>query len=102
MNVDLMGLMGPQGAGGARAPGGGIGPVRGAGGFGDLLLQNLAEVNRLQEDATRATEDLLAGRRDDIESVVAQTQRADTAFRLLLAVRNKLMEAYEELKQIRA
>jgi len=104
MNVDPAGLLGPGGAGGiggAKLPGGGIGPVKGSSGFGELLLQNLAKTNKLQEDATHATEDLLAGRRDDVETVLMQTQKADAAFRMMLAVRNKLMEAYEEIKQIR-
>lgn len=104
MRVDLTGLLGPGGTGsvnGTQLPGGGIGPVKGSSGFGDLLMENLAKVNKLQEDATHGSEDLLAGRRDDVETVLMQTQKADAAFRMLLAVRNKLMEAYEEIKQIR-
>lgn len=69
--------------------------------FKDVLLQNLGEVNKLQQDATRAIEDLQTGKRDDLEGVLLATQQADSAFRALLAVRNKMMEAYEEVKQIR-
>ena len=46
-------------------------------------------------------EDLAAGRRNDVESVIIATQKADTAFRMLLQVRNKMMDAYEEIKQVR-
>ncbi|MGP1346392.1 MAG: flagellar hook-basal body complex protein FliE [Phycisphaerales bacterium] len=101
MSIDPVGLLGPGGVGGVRAPGGGAAPVEGKGGFGELLLRNLGETNKLQSDATRATEELLAGRRDDVETVLMQTQKADTAFRMMLAVRNKLMEAFEEIKQFR-
>jgi flagellar hook-basal body complex protein FliE len=73
----------------------------GAAGFKDLLMQNLQRVNQLQQDATEAVEDLHAGRRDDLETVLMATQKADTAFRMLLQVRNKVMSAYEEIKQIR-
>lgn len=69
--------------------------------FKQLLEQNLAQVNRLQQDATRAVEDLAAGRRDDLETVLMATQKADTAFRMLLQVRNQVMQAYDEIKQIR-
>ena len=69
--------------------------------FKDLLMQNLARVNQLQQDATEAVEDLHAGRRDDLETVLMATQKADTAFRMLLQVRNKVMEAYNEVRQIR-
>lgn len=70
-------------------------------GFKELLQQQIEQVNRLQEDANVAIEDLAAGRRDDLESVMIATQKADTAFRMLLQVRNKVMDAYEEVKQLR-
>lgn len=70
-------------------------------GFDDLLKQNLAEVNKLQQDATTAIEDLQTGKRDDLETVLAATAKADNAFRMLLQVRNKVLDAYEEIKQIR-
>lgn len=69
--------------------------------FKDVLKQQLTEVNELQRDAKEAVEDLAAGRRDDLESVIIATEKADVAFRMLLQVRNKVMDAYEEVKQIR-
>ena len=99
---DPIGLIG---ASNPLPPAGGAGGARGAeqdsGAFKEMLMQNLAKVNELQQDASRATEDLLAGRRTDIESVLMATQKADTAFRMLLQVRNKVLDVYQELKQIR-
>ncbi len=69
--------------------------------FADMLQDQLDTVNELQRDAKEAIEDFMAGRRVDVESVMIATQKADTAFRLLLQVRNKVMAAYDELKQIR-
>lgn len=69
--------------------------------FKDVLKQQLTEVNELQRDAKEAVEDLAAGRRDDVESVIIATEKADVAFKMLLQVRNKVMDAYEEVKQIR-
>ena len=101
--VDPLGLAGSQGAspvnpaGASRAQKApGDGPS-----FKDALLDNLREVNKLQQDATEAIEDLQTGKRDDIETVLMATQKADTAFRMLLATRNKVMEAYREISQIR-
>ena len=79
----------------------GAAPPAGTPSFRETLVQNLAKVNQLQQDATHAVEDLAAGRRADVEGVLLATQKADTAFRMLLAVRNKVMEAYQELQQIR-
>lgn len=69
--------------------------------FRDLMVKNLERVNQLQEDASAAIEDLNTGKRDDLETVLMATQKADTAFRMLLQVRNQVMNAYDEIKQIR-
>ncbi|MDG2055272.1 MAG: flagellar hook-basal body complex protein FliE [Phycisphaerales bacterium] len=69
--------------------------------FKQVLQGQLDQVNQLQADATAAMEDLSAGRRDDIEQVMIATQKADTAFKMLLQVRNKVLEAYDEIKQTR-
>lgn len=94
-----------KGPGGVGAPGaadaaGVAGQTPGAS-FKDVLLQNLNEVNAAQQDATRAVEDLATGQRNDLEGVILATQKADNAFRMLQALRNKVMDAYEEVKQIR-
>lgn len=69
--------------------------------FKQLLMDNLRSVNQLQQDATQAIEDLQTGRRDDVETVLLATQKADLAFRTIQALRNKVMEAYDEVRQIR-
>jgi flagellar hook-basal body complex protein FliE len=75
--------------------------VDGAPGFKQMLQEQIDQVNQLQTDANIAIEDLAAGRRDDVETVIIATQKADIAFRMLLQVRNKVMEAYDEVKQLR-
>lgn len=68
--------------------------------FKSLVLDQLREVNRLQEEATQAVEDLSTGKRDDFENVMVATRKADIAFQMLLQVRNKVVDAYNEVKQI--
>ena len=75
-------------------------PVQGPG-FKDVLMKNIEQVNALQQDAETAIEDLATGRRDDMDGVMIAKQKADIAFQMMLEVRNKLMDAYEEVKQIR-
>ena len=100
---DPLGLISAGGVRGIQVPG----PRQeaaadsGAPGFRDVLLKNLNEVNSLQQDATRAIEDLQTGKRDDLEGVILATQKADTAFRMLQQLRNKMVEAYDEIKQVR-
>ena len=69
--------------------------------FKNLLIQNLNEVNAMQQDASKAAEDFMTGDRDDLETVVAAADKAETAFKMLQAMRNQVMEAYDEIKQMR-
>lgn len=90
---------------------GGVDPVRatgvhplqppGAPSFRDVLMDTLREADQLQQDATRAVEDLQTGERDDLEGVILATQKAETAFKMVQALRNKVLQAYEEIKQMR-
>lgn len=108
--ADPLGLIGQTGgAGGVNplgmprpgGPAGGIKPDPNAPSFKDLLMENIKQVNKLQAEATTAIEDLNTGKRNDVEGVLLATQKADTAFRMLVSVRNKLTQAYEEIKQLR-
>lgn len=69
--------------------------------FKQALLEQLSQVNDMQQKADDAIEAFATGERDDLEGVILATQKADTAFRTLLAVRNKVMDAYQEVQQIR-
>jgi flagellar hook-basal body complex protein FliE len=71
------------------------------GSFKDVLKAGIDEVNRAQQEAKRAVEDLATGQRNDLEGVVLATQKADNAFRMLQSLRNKMVEAYDEIKQVR-
>lgn len=100
---DPLGLIGRVGTNPGVTPGAmPTGPAAaGAPSFKDVLMDNIRQVNDLQAQATSAMEELAAGRRNDVEGVLLATQKADTAFKLLLAVRNKVQAAYEEVKQMR-
>ncbi|MBX9737361.1 MAG: flagellar hook-basal body complex protein FliE [Phycisphaerales bacterium] len=69
--------------------------------FKDALMQNLEKLNEAQQEATAAAEDLATGQRTDVENVLLATQKADQAFRMALALRNKVQAAFDELKQVR-
>jgi flagellar hook-basal body complex protein FliE len=90
---------------GQVAGGGANGPARATGGsggasFADALKNSIDEVSRLQQDASKAVEDLATGKKDDVTSVMTAMEKSDLAFKTLLAIRSKLMEAYEEIKNI--
>ncbi len=102
--ADPLGLIGSVGAtsplAAPKATGQAAG-IQGGPSFKDVLLKNIEQVNQLQQDADAAIEDLVSGKRDDLDAVLMAKQKADVAFQMLLQVRNKVMDAYEEVKQIR-
>lgn len=73
----------------------------GSASFKDLLLDTVKQVNAMQQDANQAVESLMSG--DDVNpaEVMTAVQKADLAFRLTMQIRNKLMAAYDEVKNIR-
>jgi flagellar hook-basal body complex protein FliE len=58
--------------------------------------QFVSEVNDLQQSSDMSVKDLLAGKNNDITSVVSAFAKADISFKLLVGVRNKLIEAYKQ------
>ena len=101
---DPLGLISGAGSANKLPTQGGQNSTSGAGqgpSFKTVLMENLNQVNELQADAGRATEDFFSGKREDYESVILAADKADTAFKMLQSMRNKVMEAYEEVKQMR-
>ena len=68
--------------------------------FGEVLKNSIGEVSRLQQDASQAVEDLATGRSEDVTGVMTAMEKSELAFKTLLAIRSKLMDAYEEIKNI--
>lgn len=85
-------------AGGARSgqPDGSAG-----GDFLRLLRDQLQEVNRMQNEAHRGVEGLVTGEAQNIAEVFTAARKAQVAFTLLMEIRNKLVDAYQELQQLR-
>ena len=69
--------------------------------FKNFLFDSIQEVNAMQQDADRAVEDLVTGGDVTPAEVLTAVQKADIAFRLMIEVRNKMVQAYEEIKSIR-
>jgi len=69
--------------------------------FQDLMMQSLREVNGMQQDAQKAVEQLATGEDVNMAEVMTAVQKADMSFRLMLQMRNKLVQAYQEIRDIR-
>ena len=56
----------------------------------------ISGVDDLQQSSDMSIMDLLSGKNEDITSVVSAVAKADISFKLLIGVRNKLIEAYKQ------
>jgi len=68
----------------------------GKGNFGDLFNSYLEKVDGQQQTSNTAINDLLTGKTQDNLSAVSAVAEADMSFKLLLGVRNKVIEAYKQ------
>lgn len=86
---------GIQPLGGANAAGG----AKRAGNkttFGQLFKQYVNNVDQDQQEAGAAIRDLVTGKTRDVLPVVQAVAKADLSFKLLVGVRNKVIEAYRQ------
>ncbi len=72
----------------------------GSSSFADTLKKSIDEVSKMQQDATKAVDDLTTGKTDNVTGVMTAVEKSDMAFKTLLAIRSKLIEAYDEIKNI--
>ncbi|HEV7300453.1 MAG TPA: flagellar hook-basal body complex protein FliE [Tepidisphaeraceae bacterium] len=68
--------------------------------FSDVLKNSIDEVSRLQQDASQAVQDLATGKTENLNGVMTAMEKSEMAFKTLLAIRAKLMDAYDEVKNI--
>jgi flagellar hook-basal body complex protein FliE len=79
-------------------------PQAGAAGqtpFKNILLEALDQVNSMQQQADAAVEQLVTGGDVNPAEVLTTLQKADMSFKLMLQIRNKLVQAYQEVNNIR-
>lgn len=82
------------------APGSLPGAVEGKD-FKDYMLESLEKVNQLQTEADAGVQRLLTGESDNVAEVLTASRKAGVAFDLLMEIRNKLLDAYGEIRQMR-
>lgn len=69
--------------------------------FKDYLLSSIQEVNSMQQAADQAVEQLATGGNVNPAEVLTAVQKADMAFRMMMQIRNKIVQAYQEVQNIR-
>ncbi|MGC1462324.1 MAG: flagellar hook-basal body complex protein FliE [Terracidiphilus sp.] len=65
--------------------------------FSDLLTDAVGQVNQLESQARTAVDGLISGAGVDVHQAMIATQKASMSFELALAVRNKAVQAYQQV-----
>ncbi|HEU5351202.1 MAG TPA: flagellar hook-basal body complex protein FliE [Terracidiphilus sp.] len=65
--------------------------------FSDLLADAVGQENALEAQARSAVDGLMTGSGVDVHQAMIATQKVDMAFELALAVRNKAVQAYQQV-----
>lgn len=69
--------------------------------FDNMLLESISQTNALEQSAQTAIEQSLTGGDITQVEVFTAVKKADLAMRMLLQMRNKALEAYQEIQQLR-
>lgn len=72
----------------------------GAKSFKEFLTESIGEVQRLQNEADTSIKQVVSGEIKDVSDAVVAVEKADMAFQTMMAVRNKMVAAYEEIMRM--
>ena len=70
--------------------------------FKDVLRGLVDQVDSLQKEADASIEGLLSGETTSVHDVVVKMEEAGIAFDLMMQIRNKLLEAYQQILKMQA
>ncbi len=69
-------------------------------GFGDLLSQAVASVNRQAQDSAALSEGLVTGQHSNIHETMIAMEESGISFRMLAKVESKVIDAYKEVMRL--
>lgn len=70
--------------------------------FAGLLKSMVEDVNEIQHDAAELETRFLKGEISDVHQVMIAAEEASVSFKLLMEIRNKLLESYREIMRMHA
>ncbi len=73
-------------------------PKSGGTSFESVLKEAVEKVGAIQNEAEKAVEELVTG--GDVASAVIAMEKADLSFQMMIEIRNKLINAYEEIMRL--
>ena len=70
------------------------------GGFSAVLKNALSQVDQLSTGADQQINTLVTGGDADVSNVMVAVEKADIAFQLMMQVRNKIVNAYQDIEKM--
>lgn len=70
------------------------------GAFQALLSQSIGTVEQTRTGAEQSVERFLSGEGEELHRVAMQTQQAELSFELFMQVRNKVVQAYQDIMRM--
>ena len=71
-----------------------------SGGFADMLMEKIQQVDEAQKTADVAIQDFASGKSKNLHEAVLAMEMADTSLRMAVTVRNKVIDAYQEIMRM--
>ncbi|MBP1594950.1 MAG: fliE [Acidobacteria bacterium] len=68
--------------------------------FGDILKSAISTVNELQKQSDGEIQKLMTGETVDLHTTMIAVQKADLSFQMMMQVRNKIVQAYQEIMRM--
>lgn len=68
--------------------------------FRESVRNFVHDVDGMQKDAGEKVQDFIAGEISDVHDVMIAVEKASTSFQLLMELRNKFLDAYQEIKRM--
>jgi flagellar hook-basal body complex protein FliE len=65
--------------------------------FSDILKNAVSSVNEVQAEADQVRQQVQRGEIKDLDETMIALQKADVSLKVMLEVRNKILEAYQEV-----
>jgi flagellar hook-basal body complex protein FliE len=75
-------------------------PAAAAGDFSSMLSNAMGNMDQSTKAAAGSIDKFLSGENEEVHSMVLETQRNELQFELFLQVRNKMVQAYQEVMRM--
>jgi flagellar hook-basal body complex protein FliE len=92
-----MAIQGVAGSVGHLSQPGKKAPGEHSGDFQSMLLNSIKEVNKMQLDSNNAIHQLATGTTESIHETMIAMEKASVSFQMMMQIRNRIIDAYQEI-----